>query len=880
MAAMVVVTSAARDTNTEDEEDDLLEYDFDQPNRSTDHLIDPFDMLGSQGHEPVYDGGGVVSNEERSGGLDSDAQKNYLEDDPSVVESDEVTGDKLMACRALIAKLQKQIESEQQKSTLLLKKLNSEGNIDMIAFYERLIHHLWNVMELEEAWDMVKDDGTSLIRRLTVYITRRDLDALHGFLQNHQHLHQVDEFVANSFTLENLPDNEGGGNPFRSLLMVVMSGLEVGKNIEVWLYLLCVGFLTLAGWAVLLFVRDIQRELRWGRVIVMMAIVIFFICCLWHWRHLVKKAEAERHARMMQRGFTEIPEECKPGAGGATGGVLQWIKINFFRSPDVCEKYFEELMIDPTQEISPAMVISETLSKFFLQPLQHIGKEMAKLITNFYGTVPIMYHIPATVIFLVLLLVILFYIFGYGIDFPLWMGGIRPMARPQPANSGETDHITREAIAQLNRDRERFLEESRHILTDITRAAGSVVQGQGNFQPLMQMSTGILENQLEHLISRQINLALTRGQETQHPSLNTASPAPGHDRPDSALEPFTKIKQRVIPGRCNILTVTSTPLRSSSDDMDVTGGAVSTREEQNEMSGDSETRGRGMHVGRVESRRGIRRGVSSGVCEANLKTASYEETNSEAEPDLGSAHNKKGSCVRSQSCGRVGLPASTDGVHHRIQGLPKRNILPPKMPNRDGGSTSSLEEGREDVTGLNERRNKKPLLGKIKKGHSEGYMDEWEGWRARLTRLGRKFHSTDSVDREACSSPCSTNTNTSTHSLYQDIPLADHTGIMDESAATGITSCDNSDFSGSILLESPNGTATSEDFYSQVKNLLEESANSSQNESYFEDANSSLGTTRRKKNHRNNKRLEEKELSASGVKFLKSMEKELTTDDG
>ncbi|KAK3862220.1 hypothetical protein Pcinc_031896 [Petrolisthes cinctipes] len=863
---MMVVTSAAHDINKEDEDDDL-KYDFDQPNLSTDHLIDPFEMLGYQGHETVNDGGGGggVSDEERSGGL---------EDDASVVESDEVTGDKLMACRALVAKLQKNIESEQQKSSLLLKKLNSEGNIDMTPFYERLIHHLWNVMELEEAWDIVKDDGTALIRRLTVYVTRHDLDALHGFLQHHQHLHQVDEFVANSFTLEKLPDNEGRGNPFRRLLMVVMSCLEVGKNIEVWLYLLCVGFLTLAGWAVLLFVRDIQRELRWGRVMVMMAVVIFFICCLWHWRHLVKKAESERHARMMQRGFTEIPEECKPGAVGATGGVLQWIKINFFRSPDVCEKYFEELMIDPTEEISPAMVISETLSKFFLQPLQHIGKEMAKLITNFYGTVPIMYHIPATVIFVVLLLVILFYIFGYGIDFPLWMGGIRPMARPQPANMGETDHITREAIAQLNRDRERFLEESRHILTDITRAAGSVVQGQGNFQPLMQMSTGILENQLEHLISRQINLALTRGQGTQHPSLNTASPAPGHDRPDSALEPVTKVKQRAISGRCDILTVTSTPLRSSSDDMDVTGEAVSTREEQNEMSGDSETRGR------VESRRGIRRGVSSGVCEANLKTASYEETNSEAEQDLGSAHSKRGSCVRSKSCGRVGLAASTDGVHHRIQGLPKRNILPPKMPNRDGGSTSSLEEGREDVTGLNERRNKKPLLGKIKKGHSEGYMDEWEGWRARITRLGRKFHSTNSVDREGGSSPCSTNTNTSTHSLYQDIPLADHTGIMNESAATGITRCDNSDLSGSILIESPNGTATSEDFYSQVKNLLEESANSSQNESYFEDANSSLGTTRRKKNHRNNKRLEEKELSTSGVKFLNSVEKELDTDDG
>lgn len=57
---------------------------------------------------------------------------------------------------------------------------------------------------------------------------------------------------------------------------------------QVWLYLMCGGFLVLAVWAVVLFVRDIQRELRWGRVMVMMVIMVFFICCLWHWRHLVK----------------------------------------------------------------------------------------------------------------------------------------------------------------------------------------------------------------------------------------------------------------------------------------------------------------------------------------------------------------------------------------------------------------------------------------------------------------------------------------------------------------------------------------------------------------------------------------------------------------
>lgn len=57
--------------------------------------------------------------------------------------------------------------------------------------------------------------------------------------------------------------------------------------------------------------------------------------------------------------------------------IMWWLLVVF--------RYYELLMINPAEEISPSMVISETLSKFFLQPLQHIGKEMALLITNFYG---------------------------------------------------------------------------------------------------------------------------------------------------------------------------------------------------------------------------------------------------------------------------------------------------------------------------------------------------------------------------------------------------------------------------------------------------------------------------------------------------------------
>ncbi|XP_042236273.1 uncharacterized protein LOC121875702 [Homarus americanus] len=423
----------------------------------------------------------------------------------------------------------------------------------MQAFYSRYIHHLWSILDLEEAEQILKDESFTLIRHLSVRVTKDDLEVLQQYLKHQQHVYKVDEFLERAFRLED-PPLEETSHIVQSFVMFMTRIFEVGKKVEMWLYTLCIGFLLLAIWAVYLFIRDIQQELRWGRVLTMMMVIVFFICCLWHWRHMHKVAESRRQSQMMKRGYADIPEECMPGARGATANIFDWVKVTVFGSPDVCERYFEDIMIDPTEEITPAMVIAETLAKFFLQPLQHLGSEMAKLITNFYGNIPVVYHLSATILFVVLLVIVLFYLFGYGIDFPLWMGGIRPVYRTDSADTSQTDRITREAIAQLNQDRERFLQESRTMLTDITRAAISTQSQMGGIQPLMFTSSSILENQLEHLISTKLANLIPTGGIT---SMAAVQPPPGN--------------QETTHNDSGVFTVTSTPLRNdlSQDNMEV-----------------------------------------------------------------------------------------------------------------------------------------------------------------------------------------------------------------------------------------------------------------------------------------------------------------------
>ncbi|KAG0713395.1 hypothetical protein GWK47_016319 [Chionoecetes opilio] len=118
---------------------------------------------------------------------------------------------------------------------------------------------------------------------------------------------------------------------------MVTATLQAVKSLEVWLSVMCVGFVALGVWAVVLFVRDVQRELRWRAVLWMLGCVAFFICCLWHWRHMYKLAQSRRHAQMAKTGYAGIPEKCQPGAS-TSASVYDWVRVNIFGGPDECEK--------------------------------------------------------------------------------------------------------------------------------------------------------------------------------------------------------------------------------------------------------------------------------------------------------------------------------------------------------------------------------------------------------------------------------------------------------------------------------------------------------------------------------------------------------------
>ncbi|XP_050739864.1 chloride channel CLIC-like protein 1 isoform X2 [Eriocheir sinensis] len=527
LLTLLILTIAMRVAAKHDpydlDEDDDLATALHRLYQDSDGAMDPHNMLpGEKAYRQPSSSGGQGTEE-------GDDSQGYCRKEEC--KGEEKVTEELNGCLEHLNTMRNSLE-EQIASLQLQKILAKEGILDLQAFYKRAVQHLWNTLRLEEGREVLKDGSSALMRQVMVRVTQDNLEGLDNYLKTESEPHKVDEFLQRGFTLQDLP-SDAPRSLLHSLLMLGASVLQAGKSLELWLVVMCLGFLALGLWAVVLFVRDIQRELRWGRVLTMMATVVFFICCLWHWRHMYKMAESRRHAQLAKRGYAGIPEECQPGASTSTAAnVYDWVKVNFFGSPDVCERYFEELMIDPSEEITPGMVIAETLSRFVFQPLQHLGTESAKLTTNFYKNVPVAYHLHATVLFLGLLIVVLFFGCAYGVDFPLGLGGFSPKTRPGAKTSavGDGDGLGQEAVEQLKRDREKFLEESRRMLGDISREA---VSWQGRQQPLVVASSSILEAQLEDLISQHLSRVMERSRPAVHTITSTPLRSEGHPAPSS-----------------------------------------------------------------------------------------------------------------------------------------------------------------------------------------------------------------------------------------------------------------------------------------------------------------------------------------------------------
>nr|CAD7264098.1 unnamed protein product [Timema shepardi] len=79
---------------------------------------------------------------------------------------------------------------------------------------------------------------------------------------------------------------------------------------------------------------------------------------------------AEIRQYVFQKKHTEVPIQCRPPS---ELGFWDWLTSGYEQNTDICQKYYENIMLDPGIHVSPHLVLAEMMSTFVLHPASALG---------------------------------------------------------------------------------------------------------------------------------------------------------------------------------------------------------------------------------------------------------------------------------------------------------------------------------------------------------------------------------------------------------------------------------------------------------------------------------------------------------------------------
>nr|CAD7433220.1 unnamed protein product [Timema monikensis] len=127
---------------------------------------------------------------------------------------------------------------------------------------------------------------------------------------------------------------------------------------------------------------------------------------------------AEIRQYVFQKKHTEVPIQCRPPS---ELGFWDWLTYGYEQNLDICQKYYENIMLDPGIHVSPHLVLAEMMSTFVLHPASALGNAVGTFSKGVLGNLPwglnYLVLLISYIAIIVLIIVVLALIFGCHIRF-------------------------------------------------------------------------------------------------------------------------------------------------------------------------------------------------------------------------------------------------------------------------------------------------------------------------------------------------------------------------------------------------------------------------------------------------------------------------------
>lgn len=191
----------------------------------------------------------------------------------------------------------------------------------------------------------------------------------------------------------------------------------------------------------MMFLLQRRLHLSWKMLLLLLLLFSFGLSVVWTWWHMYKVALANRHAVLDK----DKPAECHEGASVS---LWQTFISAFTITTDPCATYYEKLLVDPMWEISPTQAIAKTITKFFVEPLEHIAHAVNKFLKAILIGLPVTIAPVVLGFIMVVCLFLLMMCCGYRVR--IWpFVSFEPTPRPVMSVTSEQQHHHQQRIEDL-----------------------------------------------------------------------------------------------------------------------------------------------------------------------------------------------------------------------------------------------------------------------------------------------------------------------------------------------------------------------------------------------------------------------------------------------
>ncbi|XP_034438317.1 chloride channel CLIC-like protein 1 isoform X3 [Hippoglossus hippoglossus] len=382
--------------------------------QADDDWVDPYDMLH-------YDSTSkTMRKPTEPAHYDNVATKRreYTED-PSQAE--------LVTCRSQVADLQKKIEEQKKKISLLSDQPTC--NPVFKRFLSRLLKEMQRVG--------LPTDSSDAFYDAKVGVSKQTIAEIQTLLDGEENVRTGALDTAVGRILVNLKSHDYEAWKWRfedSFGVELDTLLKMGLCVLVMMAIIC---------------TQLWSRVSWFVQFTRLFAVCFFVSIVWNWFYLYKIAFAERQNNLAK--MDSVNEKC-------TGmkkiywsdSLKEWYRSTWTLQDDPCKSYYEHLIVDPILLVPPTKAISVTIATFITEPMKHIGQGISEFLRALLKDLPVTLQIPVLVT-IVLVMVVFVYVsvqaaFLHGIMAPLRRRGPPPpglqppQQQPQAQIQGVADH--------------------------------------------------------------------------------------------------------------------------------------------------------------------------------------------------------------------------------------------------------------------------------------------------------------------------------------------------------------------------------------------------------------------------------------------------------